>query len=120
MYVADVVLDPALLWLWLRLASAAPISPLAWELPYVTGVALKSKKKKKRKKERKERRNLISIVVIQQFIVLIILINKLNFGFLYKLGCLLPGKKLLHYSYSCVSYSLNSHILKLLSWPIIS
>ena len=55
MYVADVVLDPALLWLWLRLASAAPISPLAWELPYVTGVALKSKKKKK-KKERKKRK----------------------------------------------------------------
>ena len=32
-------LDPALLWLWHRLAAAAPIQPLAWELPYATGIA---------------------------------------------------------------------------------
>ena len=38
-------LDPALLWLWQRQAAAAPIQPLAWELPYATSVALKSKKK---------------------------------------------------------------------------
>ena len=44
------VKDLALLRLWCRLAAAAPISPLAWELPYVAGVALKSKKKKKEKK----------------------------------------------------------------------
>ena len=35
--------DPALLWLWYRLAAAALIRPLAWELPYATGVALKKK-----------------------------------------------------------------------------
>ena len=40
-------LDPELLWLWL--AAAAPIQLLAWELPYATGVALKSKKEKKKK-----------------------------------------------------------------------
>jgi len=40
--------DPALLWLWCRLAAAAPTQPLAWEFPYATGAALKSKKKKKR------------------------------------------------------------------------
>ena len=39
--------DPVLLWLWCRLAAAAPTGPLAWEPPYVTGVALKNKKKKK-------------------------------------------------------------------------
>ena len=39
--------DPALLWLWCRPAVAALIQPLAWELPYVMGVALKRKKKKK-------------------------------------------------------------------------
>ena len=39
-------LDPALLWLWHRPAVAAPIRPLAWELPYATGVALKSTQKK--------------------------------------------------------------------------
>ena len=35
----------ALLWLWCRPAAAAPIQPLAWELPYVAGVAFKKKKK---------------------------------------------------------------------------
>ena len=38
--------DPMLLWLWHRLATIALIWPLAWELPYVTGAALKRKKKK--------------------------------------------------------------------------
>ena len=34
-----------MLWLWSRLAAAAPTRPLAWELPYAGGVALKRKKK---------------------------------------------------------------------------
>ena len=38
------VKGPALLWLWYRPAAAALIRPLAWELPYATGVALKGKK----------------------------------------------------------------------------
>ena len=38
--------DPELL--WHRLAAAAPIQPLAWELPSAAGVALKIKKKKKK------------------------------------------------------------------------
>ena len=37
--------DLELLWLWCRLATAAPIQPLAWEPPYAVGVALKKKKK---------------------------------------------------------------------------
>ena len=44
-------LDSAQLWLWLwlwhRPAAAASIRPLAWELPYASHAALKSKKKKK-------------------------------------------------------------------------
>ena len=36
--------DPGLLWLWCTLAAAALIRPLAWELPYAVGEALKSKK----------------------------------------------------------------------------
>ena len=40
-------MDPVLPWLWCRLAAAAPIWPMAWELPYAAGVALKRKKKKK-------------------------------------------------------------------------
>ena len=48
--------DLALLWLWCRLAAVALIGPLPWELPYVSGTALK-KPKKKRKKEKKKRKN---------------------------------------------------------------
>ena len=40
--------DLALLWLWGRLASVAPIGPLAWEAPYAPDAALKGKKKKKK------------------------------------------------------------------------
>ena len=35
------------LWLWCRLAAVGPIGPLAWEPPYATSEALKSKEKKK-------------------------------------------------------------------------
>ena len=37
-------LDPAMLWLWYWPATAALIRPLAWELPYAIGAALKRKK----------------------------------------------------------------------------
>ena len=40
--------DLVLLWLWCRLAAAAPIRPLAWELPYAVGAALKKKKEKQK------------------------------------------------------------------------
>ena len=43
-------LNPALLWLWCRLAATAPIRPLAWEPPYAVGVAQKGQKTKKKKK----------------------------------------------------------------------
>ena len=43
---AQQVKDPVLLWLWRRLAATAPIRPLAWELSYVAGVALKRQKRK--------------------------------------------------------------------------
>ena len=45
-------LDLALLWLWHRPAAAAPILPLAWELPYAVGGAPKSKNKNKNKKQK--------------------------------------------------------------------
>ena len=35
-------LDLSLLWLWHRPAATALIRPLAWELPYALGAALKS------------------------------------------------------------------------------
>ena len=43
--------DPKLLWLWRRMAAVAPIRPLAWELPYATGVPPPKKKAEKKKKE---------------------------------------------------------------------
>ena len=39
-------LDLALLWLWGRPAAVALIHPLAWELPYAAGAALKRQKQK--------------------------------------------------------------------------
>ena len=39
-------LDPELLWLWL--AAAVPIQPLAWEFPYAAGAAVKKRKEKKK------------------------------------------------------------------------
>ena len=51
--------DPALLWLWCRPAAVAPIQPLAWELPYAEGAALKRQKKKK--KELKGRKSYLSL-----------------------------------------------------------
>ena len=39
-------LDPTLLWLWYRPAAIAPIQPLAWELQYAKGAAIKRQKKK--------------------------------------------------------------------------
>ena len=38
-------LDLVLLWLWCRLAAAAPFRPLVWELPYATGAAIQKKKR---------------------------------------------------------------------------
>ena len=37
--------DPMLLWLWCRPEVIAPIRPLAWELPYAAGAALKRQKR---------------------------------------------------------------------------
>ena len=48
-------LDPALLWLWHRPATVAPIQPLAWEPPYALGAALKKVKTKKKKTRKKKK-----------------------------------------------------------------
>ena len=40
-------LDPSLLWLWYRPTAVALIQPLAWEVPYAAGAALKRKKQNK-------------------------------------------------------------------------
>ena len=45
-------LDLALLWLWCRLEAVDPIRPLAWEPPYATGLALRSKNKNKNKNKK--------------------------------------------------------------------
>jgi len=52
-------LDPALLWLWCRPASAALIGPLAWEPPCAAGAALEETKRQKRKRSRPKTRSVI-------------------------------------------------------------
>ena len=42
--------DPALLWLWSRLAATALVRPLAWEPPYAAGAAQEMAKRQKKKK----------------------------------------------------------------------
>ena len=44
--------DLALLWLWHRPATKAPIQPLAQETPYIAGLALKRPIKKKIEKDK--------------------------------------------------------------------
>ena len=53
--------DPALLWLWCKLAVVvAPIRPLAWEPPYAAGVDLeKAKRKTNKKKEQQQQKRKI-------------------------------------------------------------
>ena len=51
---------PLLLWLWYRAAATALIQPLAWELSYAMGVALKIKTKKRKKEKWAEAINLDS------------------------------------------------------------
>ena len=43
--------------LWCRPEATAPILPLAWELPYAMGLALKRPKKKKKKGKGKSERD---------------------------------------------------------------
>ena len=43
-------LSPMLLWLWCRLAAVAPLGPLARELLYASGAALKRQTESKKKK----------------------------------------------------------------------
>ena len=44
-----------MLWLWWRLAVAAPLEPLVWELPCAACAALKKKEKAKQKKKKSQR-----------------------------------------------------------------
>ena len=48
-YRSQTWMDMVLLQLWHRSGAVALIRSLAWELPYVTGVALERQKKKKKK-----------------------------------------------------------------------
>ena len=52
---AQWVKDPALLWLWRRPETTAPIRPLAWEPPYASGVSLKRQKTKNKQTNKKDK-----------------------------------------------------------------
>ena len=47
--------DLALWWLWHWQVATVLTGPLAWEPPYVMGIALRRQKKKKKKKKKKEK-----------------------------------------------------------------
>ena len=51
--------DLGLLWLWCRPAAAALIQPLAWELPYTMGAALKRQNQKTKNKPTKNKVHVI-------------------------------------------------------------
>ena len=53
--------DAALLWLWHRWATAAPIRPLAWEPPYAMGAAIDKAKRQKKNSQGAAEMNLTSM-----------------------------------------------------------
>ena len=67
--------DPALLWLWRRLETTAPIQPLAWEPPHAAGaaqeIATTTKKTKKDKKKLKFLREHIIEAIIFFLLILV-------------------------------------------------
>ena len=52
------VLDLAMLWLCCRRTAAAPVCPIAWELPYISGVTLKRQNKTKNKRKERKRKEM--------------------------------------------------------------
>ena len=63
-----------MLWLWYRPAATVPIRPLAWEPPYVTGVAQERQKDKKQNKTK-----LRTFIKIDYLLGLKISINRFGF-----------------------------------------
>ena len=59
-------LDPALLWLWGRLAAAVLIQPLSWELPHAMGEALKQQKQTNNQKKKKVRTRLTYLSILSR------------------------------------------------------
>ena len=59
--------DPALLWLWRKLAATALIRPLAWETPYAVGEAQEMAKRQKDKKKKKFIQHVINTLVHTDF-----------------------------------------------------
>ena len=57
--------DLALLWLWHGPAATALTRPLAWELSYAIGVALKSKKERNKGRRKEHGFNVSQSVVFQ-------------------------------------------------------
>ena len=62
--------DPKSLWLWCRPAAAGPILPLAWELPYAAGAALKRPKRKRKERKKKSFSSPLSLPQNLMFLLL--------------------------------------------------
>ena len=66
--------DPELLWQWSRPAATAPIGPLAWELPYAAGAALK--RQTKQIQTNKQTKTFWDLFIIYLCIIIIIYLEK--------------------------------------------
>ena len=60
--------DPALLWLWHRLAATAPIRPLAWESPCAAAAAQEIAKKDKNKQTNKQNKKGSDFATLPQMV----------------------------------------------------
>ena len=58
--------NPTLQWLWCRPVATALIRPLALELPYAKGAALRKGKKTKKKKKKKRKRKGTTIKILKK------------------------------------------------------
>ena len=58
--------NPVSLWLWHRPVTTATIRPLAWELPYATGVAQEKAKRQKNKNKNKKRSSPSRVPIVAQ------------------------------------------------------
>ena len=97
-------LDPVFLWLWCRLAVTAPIQPLAWEPPYVEGVALKKKKRQNKNKTPKSPLPPpYSLPFLSPTLILLTVTPRLQFGW---------ASFRIFFNYSCIKITKLCHCNK--------
>ena len=93
--------------LWCKLAPAAPIQPLTWELPYATGGALRSKTKQNKKNTHKRTYSHPPFLYLWRSTILVLVFIYSSYVFVYGLPhmcimifiCFVTSGKCRHYVY---------------------